>query len=156
MVVRERSGAVLLATSSFLCGVREWLLYYVECAVALLSLRTSGRCVCELYHGFVLCRVLVLQSIARVNLDVCLGAESFGTIGAWRLHSHWELSVHCVAFMVGARSLQCVCPGVCCGWEALLLVAGGVVHSAYGQYGLAARMGDGSFEHCQYARWFLC
>ena len=136
MVVRERSGAVLLATSSFLCGVRGWLLYYVERAVALLSLWTSGRCVCDLYRGFAPCCVLVLQSTARANLlyrgfvpccvlvlqsteranlDECLCAGSFGTLGAWRLYSHWELSVHCVAFMAGTRSLQCVCAGVGCG-----------------------------------------
>ena len=156
MVVRERSGAVLLAISSFLCGVRGWLLYYVERAVALLSLWTSGRCVCDLYRGFVPCCVLVLQSTERANLDVCLGAESFGTLGAWRLYSHWELSVHCVAFMAGTRSLQCVCAGVGCGGQALLLVVGGVVRSAHGQHALAARLGDVPSEHCQYARWSLC
>ena len=115
MVVRERSGAVLLATSSFLRGVRGWLLYYVEHAVALLGRWTSGRFVCELSQGFLLCWVLVLQSTEWANLYVCLCTESFGTLGAWRLYSHWELSVHCVAFMAGTRSLQCVCPGVGCG-----------------------------------------
>ena len=109
MVVRDRSGAFLLATSPFLCGVRGWLLYYVERAVALLSLWTSGRCVCDLYRGIVHCCVLVLQSTERANLDVCLCAESLGTLGAWRLYSHWELRVHCGAFMAGTRSLQCFC-----------------------------------------------
>ena len=127
MVVRERSGVVLLATSSFLCGVREWVFYYVERAVALLRFWMAG---CR-------CCVLVLQSTEWANVDVCLCAESFGALGAWCLYSYWELSVHCVAFMVGTRSLQCVGPGVGCRGEALLLVVGGVVHSTYGQHALA-------------------
>ena len=71
-----------------------------------------------------LCCVLVLQSTEWANLDVCLCAESFGTLGAWRLYSYWELSVHCVAFMVGTRSLQCGGPGVGCRGGALLLASG--------------------------------
>ena len=117
--------------------------------VALRGGWTSGRFVCEWSQGFLLCWVLVLQSTEWANLYVCLCTESFGTLGAWRLYSHWELNVHCVAFMVGTRSLQCVCPVVGCGGETLLLVVAGVVHGAYGQHALAAWLGDGPSEHCQ-------
>ena len=141
MGVRERSGVVLLATSSFLCGVRAWVFYYVERAVALLSFWMAGLVLQSTEWVNVdvcLCCVLVLQSTEWANVDVCLCAESFGALGAWRLYSYWELSVHCVAFMVGTRSLQCVGPGVGCRGEALFLVVGGVVHSTYGQHALAA------------------
>ena len=156
MVVRERSGAVLLATSSFLCGVRGWMSYNVQRAFALLGLWTRGRMACNVFAGCVLCCSLRVRCTAWPSLDMGLIAASSGASGAWRLHSHWELSVDRVAFMVGVSSLQRLCDGVCSGGETVPRVVVGVVHSTYGQHALAARLDDAPCEYCQYARWSLC